>query len=133
MKYKKGHKTHDEIMKELAAKYKIAESKRDEWKIKFGIIKLYVPFCFKIKFNKIIVLLSIATIISYTVAAILLQKYTQTEISPTLTTCVYAFFGTELIGLAGIKIYDTKYISHENNTNYSDIISKHIEDDDAVD
>lgn len=132
MRYKKGHKTHDEIMKELAAKYKIAESKRDERKIKFAIIKLYVPFCFKIKFNKIIVLLSIATIISYTVAAILLQKYTQTEISPTLTTCVYAFFGTELIGLAGIKIYDTKYISHENNTNYSDIISKHIEDDDAV-
>ena len=121
MRFKKNNKAHDEIMKELAAKYKIANAKRDERKIKFAIIKLYIPFRFKIKFNKIIVLLSIAAIISYTIAAILLQKYTQMEISPTLTTCVYAFFGTELIGLAGIKIYDTKYINRENSTSYSDI------------
>ena len=121
MRFKKNNKTHNEIMKELAAKYKIANAKHDERKIKFAIIKLYIPFRFKIKFNKIIVLLSIAAIISYTIAAILLQKYTQMEISPTLTTCVYAFFGTELIGLAGIKIYDTKYINRENSTSYSDI------------
>ncbi len=133
MRLKKNPKTHDEIMKELTAKYTIAESKRDERKIKFAIIKLYIPLCFKIKFNKIIVLLSIAAIISYTIAAILLQQYTQTEISPTLTTCVYAFFGTELIGLAGIKINDTKYISQENSTNYSTIGSTQIEDEEAVD
>ena len=39
-----------------------------------------------------------------------------TEISPTLTTCVYGFFGTELLGLAGIKIFDTKYQQIESNS-----------------
>ena len=44
------------------------------------------------------------------------------ELSPTLTTCVYAFFGTELIGLAGIKICDTKYsqVYSYSNTGISD-------------
>lgn len=36
------------------------------------------------------------------------------ELSPTLTTCVYAFFGTELIGIAGIKICDTKFTNQES-------------------
>ena len=102
------YKTHDETIKILERKLKIAEMKRKERNLNF-------PFCLTVKFNKLIVLLSIITIISYTVAAILLQKCTMTELSPTLTTCVYAFFGTELIGLAGIKICDTKFINQDNN------------------
>ena len=113
MKFRKKNKTHDEIIKELAAKYKVAKAKHDERKIKLAILKLYLPFHIKLKFNKLIVLFSIVAIISYTVAAILLQKYTMTELSPTLTTCVYAFFGTELLGLAGIKIHETKYMQCE--------------------
>ena len=109
MKLKRKQKTHDEKIKELAIKYKIAKQKRNERKIKYEIIKLYLPFRLTLKFNKLIVLLSIVAIISYTIAAILLQKYTMTELSPTLTTCVYGFFGTELLGLAGIKIFDTNY------------------------
>ena len=51
------------------------------------------------------------------------------ELSPTLTTCVYAFFGTELLGLAGIKICDTKFTQNEP----SNISENVIEDDpDAV-
>ena len=91
-------------MYELERKYRIAEMKREERNIRMEIIKLSLPFRFTIKFNKLIVLLSIAAVLSYTIAAVLLQKYT-----PTLTTCVYAFFGTELLGLAGIKMYDTKF------------------------
>lgn len=113
MRFRK--KTHDEIIKELAIKYKTAKAKRDEQKIRMAILKLYFPFHIKIKFNKLIVLLSIVAIISYTIAAILMQKYTMTELSPTLTTCVYAFFGTELIGLAGIKICDTKFTNQDSN------------------
>ncbi len=116
MKLKRKQKTHDEKIKELAIKYKIAKQKRNERKIKYEIIKLYLPFRLTLKFNKLIVLLSIVAIISYTIAAILLQKYTMTEISPTLTTCVYGFFGTELLGLAGIKIFDTKYQQIESNS-----------------
>ena len=116
MKLKRKQKTHDEKIKELAIKYKIAKQKRNERKIKYEIIKLYLPFRLTLKFNKLIVLLSIVAIISYTIAAILLQKYTMTELSPTLTSCVYGFFGTELLGLAGIKIFDTKYQQIESNS-----------------
>lgn len=115
MKLKRKPKTHDEKMQELALKYKLAKQKRNERILRYQIIKMSLPFRLTIKFNKLIVLLSIVAIISYTIAAILLQKYTMTELSPTLTTCVYGFFGTELLGLAGIKIFDTKYQQIESN------------------
>ena len=126
MKLKRKTKTHDEKMRELALKYKLAKQKRNERKLKYEILKMSLPFRLTLKFNKLIVLLSIVAIISYTVAAILLQKYIMMELSPTLTTCVYAFFGTELIGLAGIKICDTKFTQIESN------ITENVNDPDAV-
>lgn len=126
MKLKRKQKTHDEKMRELALKYKLAKQKRNERILRYEIIKMSFPFRLTLKFNKLIVLLSIVAIISYTIAAILLQKYTMTELSPTLTTCVYSFFGTELLGLAGIKIFDTKYQQIENN------VTENINDPDAV-
>lgn len=126
MKLKPNQKTHEQKMQELAAKYKVAKQKRNERKLKYEIIKMSLPFRLTLKFNKLIVLLSIVAIISYTIAAILLQKYTMTELSPTLTTCVYGFFGTELLGLAGIKIFDTKYQQIERN------VTENINDSDAV-
>jgi len=119
-------KSHERTMKELGRKLQIAEMKREEWEIKYEIFKSYLPFRLKLKFNKLIVLLSIVAIIAYTVAAILLQKYTMMELSPTLTTCVYAFFGTELLGLASIKICDTKFTQIENN------VTENIDDPEAV-
>ena len=110
---KKYYQTHDETIEELERKKRIAEMKCEERKLKLEIFKLYFPFHIKPKFNKLIVTLSIVAIIAYTVAAILLQKYIMMELSPTLTTCVYAFFGTELLGLAGIKICDTKFAQSE--------------------
>lgn len=107
-------------MKQLDRKKRIAEMKCEERKLKWQILKLYMPFHIGVKFNKLIVLFCIVAIISYTVAAILLQKYTSMELSPTLTTCVYAFFGTELLGLAGIKIMDTKFTIQTYNTEDSD-------------
>lgn len=126
MELKRKQKTHDEKMRELAVKYKIAKQKRNERILRYQIIKMSLPFRLTLKFNKLIVLLSIVAIISYTIAAILLQKYTGTELSPTLTTCVYGFFGTELLGLAGIKIFDTKYQQIENN------LTDNINDPEAV-
>lgn len=127
MKLKRKSKTHDEKMRELALKYETAKQKRNERRLKYEIIKMSLPFRITLKFNKLIVLLSIVAIISYTVAAILLQKYTMTELSPTLTTCVYGFFGTELLGLAGIKIFDTKYQQIESN-----VTENIIDDPEAV-
>lgn len=127
--FKRYYQTHDETIAELEHKKRIAEMKCEERKLKLEILKLRFPFHTKPKFNKLIVLLSIVAIISYTIAAILLQKYTMTELSPTLTTCVYAFFGTELIGLAGIKICDTKFIQSEPSNISENIIEN---DPDAV-
>lgn len=127
--FKRYYQTHDETIAELERKKRIAEMKCEERKLKLEISKLRLPFHIKPKFNKVIVSLSIVAIISYTVAAILLQKCTMTELSPTLTTCVYTFFGTELIGLAGIKIHETKYTQNKS----SNISENVIEDDpDAV-
>lgn len=127
MNLKRKQKTHEQKMRELAVKYKIAKQKRNERILRYQIIKMSLPFRLTLKFNKLIVLLSIVAIISYTIAAILLQKYTMTELSPTLTTCVYAFFGTELLGLASIKICDTKFTQTESsiteNINESDVDS----------
>lgn len=128
MIFKRYYQTHEETIAELKRKRRIAEIKCEERKLKSEIIKLYFPFHFKPKFNKVIVSVSIVAIIAYTIAAILLQKYIMMELSPTLTTCVYAFFGTELLGLAGIKICDTKFTQIETN-----IAENIIEDDpDAV-
>lgn len=124
--FKRYYQTHDETIAELEHKKRIAEMKCEERKLKLEILKLRFPFHIKPKFNKLIVLLSIVAIISYTIAAILLQKYTMTELSPTLTTCVYGFFGTELLGLAGIKIFDTKYQQIESN------VTENINDPEAV-
>lgn len=127
MKLKRKQKTHDEKMQELALKYKLAKQKRNERILRYKIIKMSLPFRIVLKFNKLIVISSIAAIIAYTIAAIFVQIYTQTELSPTLTTCVYSFFGTELLGLAGIKIFDTKYQQFENN-----VTENIIDDPDAV-
>ena len=127
MKLKRKTKTHEQKMRELAAKYQVAKQKRNERRLKYEIIKMSLPFRLTLKFNKLIVLLSIVAIISYTIAAILFQKYTMTELSPTLTTCVYGFFGTELLGLAGIKIFDTKYQQIESN-----VTENIIDDPEAV-
>ena len=67
--------THEQKMQELAVKYKIAKQKRNEKILRYQIIKMYLPFRLTLKFNKLIVLLSIVAIISYTIAAILLRKY----------------------------------------------------------
>ena len=48
-------------------------------------------------------------IISYTVATFALQYFTTVEISPTLTTAWFAFWGTELVALAAIKTTKVKH------------------------
>lgn len=46
-------------------------------------------------------------IIAYAIADIVLQVLYQTEISSTLTTCWFAFWGSEVLALASIKIGKT--------------------------
>ena len=48
-------------------------------------------------------------IIIYTVADFILQYFTSIEVSPTLTTAWFAFWGTELVALAAIKTTKVKH------------------------
>lgn len=116
-------------LNKLREKEKIAKIKYLENQMRREIFKLRFPFLFNLKFNKIIVMLCILSIMTYTIAAIIIQKFTLMEISPTLTTCVYGFFGTELIGLAGIRIFDKKYETAQPSTTY---VNETNNDDNAV-
>jgi len=55
----------------------------------------------------------IVAVMSYTVAAFLLQFITQTEISSTLTVSYFAFWGTEIIAIATITSVKEKNKKNE--------------------
>ena len=105
---------HNRKMKRLQNKKEIAELKYIEWTMRYDILKTYLPFLdWKVKFQNKAVIISIAVPSIYTVAAFLLHKNMGLEISPTLTTCVFAFFGTELFNASRIKMNEDKY-SHDD-------------------
>ena len=65
-------------------------------------------------------------IILYAAASFALQYFAGAEISPTLTTAWFTFWGTEIVALAGIKI--SKVVRGENTTPTEEI----IDDEEAV-
>ena len=66
-------------------------------------------------FANYVVFISLFAVTAYTVTAFILQFKTGLEVSPTLTTCFYGFFGVELASLALIKHGKSKY-SKDNET-----------------
>lgn len=68
-------------------------------------------------------------IILYTVANFALQYFTTIEVSPTLTTAWFAFWGTELVALAAIKNQKVKY-NYGNTVITND--EEVIEDDEEI-
>lgn len=63
----------------------------------------------KKKVSNIMLVLICFMIIGYTVANFALQYFTSVEVSPTLTTAWFAFWGVELINLTVIKTSKVKY------------------------
>lgn len=98
--------THEQRMVNLKVRKRVAKNKRKEAALKKEIFLLKHPFLANFKFNKVVVIFCLTNIVIYTIAAFWLQRYTSMEISSTLTTCFFAFFGTELIGLASIRVSD---------------------------
>jgi len=81
--------------------------------------------------SKLIILFVIISLFSYTAAAIWLQLKIGVEISPTLTTCFYAFCTGELWLLASIKkskiangqkarAYDSEINNYKGENNITD-------------
>ena len=58
----------------------------------------------KKKVSNIMLVIIIIAIVLYTVANFLLQYFAGIEVSPTLTTAWFTFWGAEIVALAGIKI-----------------------------
>lgn len=60
-------------------------------------------------FCKRVVIFCISFIVLYIIASIAFNFLFQIELSPTLTTCVFGFFGTELGACAFVRIMQGKY------------------------
>lgn len=71
----------------------------------------------KRKVSNIVITIIIIAVVGYTVANFWLAKTTGIYMDSTFTTCFYAFWGTEVAVLAGIKITDTIKIKNNNDDN----------------
>ena len=63
----------------------------------------------KKKVSNIMLVLICTMIILYAAADFILQYFTSIEVSPTLTTAWFAFWGVELVSLTTIKITKVKH------------------------
>ena len=63
----------------------------------------YLPDKKKRKTSNVVLAISIYTVLIYTIASFWIVYVRGVSMDPTLTTCVYSFFGGELLILAGIK------------------------------
>lgn len=79
----------------------------------------------KKKVSNIMLVLICTMIILYTIADFALQYFTSIEVSPTLTTAWFAFWGTELVALAAIRTSKLKH-GADNTTieNTDDVITE---------
>lgn len=82
----------------------------------------------KMKVSNLMLVLICTMIILYTVANFALQYFTSIEVSPTLTTAWFAFWGVELINLTLIKT--TKVKHGQDSSNY--VEDEVIEDEEVV-
>ena len=87
----------------LAQMKKRGERYKKEKKI-LDTYAAYAPERRKHKISNIVLFVVIAAVIIYTVASFWLTYVSGVSIDPTLTTCVFTFFGSELLALTGIKI-----------------------------
>jgi hypothetical protein len=87
-------------------KLKRIEKRGERQKIKCELESKYAeyyPHREGAKVSTIMVFIIVAMVTLYTTASFWLAAVNGVLIDPTLTTCFYAFFGTELALLAGIK------------------------------
>lgn len=69
----------------------------------------------KTKVSNVMLVIICTMIIVYTAANFALQYFANVEVSPTLTTAWFAFWGTELVALAAIKTTKVKHDKDESS------------------
>lgn len=72
----------------------------------------YVPEKKQRKVSNIMLFIIVIAIVGYVVADFILQYRMGVELSPTITTCWFVFWGTEIVGLTAIKV---SKVTRENN------------------
>lgn len=87
-------------------KLKRIEKRGERQKAKQEIIDKYAEYypSKRRKVSNIMLVVIITAIVGYTVASFILQYLTGAEISSTLTTAWFSFFGAEICALTGIKV-----------------------------
>ena len=64
------------------------------------------------KTSTIMLIIIVSSILLYTIGAFYIQYHTGVEVSSTLTTCWFSFWGVEILALTGIKI--SKVFQHND-------------------
>ena len=88
-------------IKKRGERYKQEKELRDAY-------EQYMPEKRKSKVSNIMLVIIVMAIVGYVVADFWLQYHMGIEVSPTITTCWFTFWGAEIISLAGIKISKVK-------------------------
>ena len=102
------------------------ERRRREYKLKQAYAK-YLPEKKKKKVSNIMLIIIVIAIVGYVTADFILQYKSGIEISPTITTCWFVFWSTEIVALTGIKLSKVKH----NYDVPSDSADSETEDDEA--
>ena len=76
----------------------------------------YMPEKRKSKVSNIMLVIIVTAIVGYVVADFWLQFHMGMEISPTITTCWFTFWGAEIVSLAGIKMTKLRNESQIGNS-----------------
>ena len=76
----------------------------------------YMPEKRKSKVSNIMLVIIVTAIVGYVVADFWLQFHMGMEISPTITTCWFTFWGAEIVSLAGIKMTKVRNESQIDNS-----------------
>lgn len=84
----------------------------------------------KKSFSKVLLPWIVVAIMFYTVAAFILQFFTSTEISSTLTTCYFIFWTTEILAIAGIKTVKIKGDKQEVKETISQDTEENVDEED---
>ena len=77
----------------------------------------------KIKFSKLVILLTILHIDLFVVGLFILNLY-NSDLSDTAITCFFTFWGVEVLSLAGIRVCKSRY-----NKDYEKNLEKEIEEE----
>ena len=93
--------------KRFQKKLKKIEKKGKRYKAEYEVMEKYAEYYPQregAKVSNIMLCIIVFMITAYTVANFWILYKTGNYIDSTLTTCFYAFWGTEVIGLTGIKL-----------------------------